>query len=180
MLTCRDCQSHLTAYLHRELTPKMRRRVALHLNQCDRCANLYAAERDLSQELAFAVPQLGQPDAAQIRRIWSAIEAEQSQPSAPHWTRYTTRYGFAGLLLMLALLIPMTVRSQQMGLSLPLQPVPQTQMAAGTPPSHVVTVAQALPVYPGHRSEVRFAPVSSPAIAPSTVSNPAPAATDTP
>jgi anti-sigma factor RsiW len=185
MLTCRDCQSHLTAYLHGEVTPKMRRQIAQHLRQCPQCDALYASQRDLSQELAFALPRLGQPDAGQLQRIWGAVQAEQNHPSGTSWRHYAAQYGFAALLLMLALLIPWTLHSQQMALALPLPPVPQeAQVAVSTPPSHVAVVAQALPTHPGQTSEVRFAPVSSPAIAPSPSFQPlgslAPAVTDTP
>src|SRR5262245_36013180 len=100
MFTCRDCQSHLKAYLHGELTPIMRLRVVQHLKQCPRCDALYAAQRDLTQELEFALPLVGQPQPRQLRKIWGAIHAEQTHPSGVHWRHYTAHYGFAALLLV--------------------------------------------------------------------------------
>ncbi len=123
MMTCRSCQAHLVSYLHNELSPHLRRRVAYHLDDCAVCYALYVQQRDLARELQNAVPLIGRNSVTRFDRVWLSVQGELAQPSrAP---QLHARYSLALLALLLALLFPWTMGGQRLtSAAPPTQPPP--------------------------------------------------------
>lgn len=124
MMTCQDCQAHLVAYLHNELSPHLRRRVAYHLDDCAACYVRYTQQRDLARELHNAVPLLGRDHTARVDRVWAAVQSELIQPR-PTPLLMRARYGLMLLSLLLALLFPWALGGQRLtSAAPPTQPPP--------------------------------------------------------
>ncbi len=123
MMTCRSCQAHLVSYLHNELSPHLRRRVAYHLDDCAACYALYVQQRELARELQNAVPLIGRNDAPRFDRVWLSVQGELVQPRRS--PQFHARYSLALLALLLALLFPWTMGGQRLtSAAPPTQPPP--------------------------------------------------------
>jgi hypothetical protein len=124
----------------------MRRRVARHLDHCETCYILYQQELDLMGELEGIVPQIGVGNGANFDRLWSDIQDEIRQPSAP---RFQMRYGLAMMALILVFLVPMTMGNQNLSLTTLPPPAPIAALATPdlTAPSKQTTVALLLNEY---------------------------------
>lgn len=151
-LSCRDCRSHLAGYIHRELPPKTRERVARHVNQCPACYRLYAEQRDLARELSISLPLVGRAGDTRLDRIWSAVQVEMAAPSAlPR--RRSLHYSVVALLLALALIAPAMLAAPRLmpsgarvALAVPTQPRPDVLiMPAETPTVSAALTAAAQP-----------------------------------
>lgn len=123
---CRYCQSRLPAYIHRELSPRARRRVAAHLSRCDSCSAVYIDYREVARSLHSDMPAVGR--GFDQGRGWAAVQARLSQPAASPRKRFQKRYGAAALLLAAALVLPglsaNAPRAFALQLRLPLQQTP--------------------------------------------------------
>ncbi len=144
-ISCRECRSQLIGYVNQQVPHRMRQRIGAHLSECPMCYTEYVAQRHLSDELAFALPLLGQPKQPQLGRVWSAIQSEMNRPT-PVARAPLTRYAVACLILALALVLPWSLDKQQVALAVPQQPaaplVPGATEAASTEePRAVATVA---------------------------------------
>jgi anti-sigma factor RsiW len=128
--SCRECRAHLPAYLHRELKPRLRRRVAQHLNGCPACYAQYRAHRDLAQELSSVLPRVGAADSSRLGKIWSGVQMEMAQPKA---SRYRARFSMAAAALVATLALPWALGSHQRVLAVPDPPTPQTTTLRDTP-----------------------------------------------
>jgi len=133
MSACHDFQSQMTAYVHDELPPLARRRLARHIQQCSACYIAYARERDLARELEFRVALVGQPRPAELKRVWSAIQQDMRQPRSSR-LHFRLRYGLAAFMFTLGLLLPWRIQGQVKAVALiALPPVPTLTTAARTP-----------------------------------------------
>lgn len=129
MITCRECQKHLIAYLHRDLPAWGTRQVAAHLDHCPACRFQYERERQLADELRHIVPSLGQ----QVRppafdQVWAAMRRD---PMRPLGSQYSLQYGMAMLVVTLLLLIPFALgKSHYVLAAPPTQPPPLVRVTA--------------------------------------------------
>ncbi len=130
MMNCKNCQYHLTAYLHGELSPRERQRMTQHIQACPMCYTVYIQQRDIQRDLAYYVPLIGQENRPRYDKMWASIQADMSRPKRQG---YQMRYGLAALMLLLALLLPWTIGHRATALAaLPTQPSPE-QTATRTP-----------------------------------------------
>ena len=127
MISCRICREHLPGYISRELSTAARSQVAAHIQTCDACYAVYVQQRNLSSELARTIPALGNP-LPRFDRIWAGVEADLRQPKRQPMRLDQARYTMIVLLLMIALLLPWSIRAQQFNL-----PTPPTPAALNTP-----------------------------------------------
>jgi anti-sigma factor RsiW len=175
--SCHDCRAHLAGYIHRELPPKTRQRVAAHLNGCSACYKLYAQQRDLARELSASLPLIGRAGDSRLDRIWSAVQDGMAQPaSVPR--RHSLHYSIVALALVLVLIAPWLLTAPRLSptgarvaLALPTQPTPQVQIA----PAETPAVSAALTAAAGTPEDTadRVPPIQSNYAPP-------PGATDTP
>ncbi len=138
--SCHDCRVHLDAYLHGELSGRVRRRVAQHLGECAACYADYVAHRNLSQDIEASVRRHGQPDARQMGRIWQSIQIDLNRPT-PVVRRIDTRFTVAAFILMLTLLLPWSLDTQPVAHALPLPPQPAVTQTST--PVRVVSATEA-------------------------------------
>jgi predicted anti-sigma-YlaC factor YlaD len=135
MMTCHECQKHLVGYIHNELKPHLRRRVAYHLDDCPACYAVYGRQRELARELQLTIPLIGRGDTPRFDHVWASIQIEMNQPrrsAASNW--YQFRYGLAMMAAMLVLLFPWVVGGRR-DLTLaapPTQPAPLSLTAVQT------------------------------------------------
>jgi anti-sigma factor RsiW len=132
LLICRYCRANLDAFLDSTLAPRARRRVARHIDSCATCYDAYTRRRDLRRELQQGIPLVGRNHTPDFDRIWSAVRVEIPRLQARR-TRY--RYGFAVLMLLLALLVPFTMGNHELTRAVPVPPVPETEASTETPAS---------------------------------------------
>ncbi len=135
-MRCSQCRALLPGYIQRELSPKQRERVSRHLTSCAACYVACGEQRQLERDLAFAVPRIG-GDAPRLDKMRAAVAAEMVRPAkrAPRVRLYQARYSLAALILMIALLLPWSIRTRSF--ALPTQPQPETL----TPPEGTAVVA---------------------------------------
>jgi anti-sigma factor RsiW len=119
----------LPGYVARELSPKQRARVSRHLNACAECYGVYVKQRQLMQELASSVPRIG-VDPPRLDRIRAAVMAEMMTPTRPRGRIDQARYSVVALALMIAVLLPWSMRAYPFGL--PTPPQPETLTPQGT------------------------------------------------
>lgn len=150
MIPCRVCREHLPGYISRELSPAARSQVAAHIETCDACYAAYVQQRELTSELTRTLPELGGAR-PRLDHIWAGIEADIRQPKRTTIKLDQARYSLAVLLLMIALLLPWTIRSHQF--SLPTPPTPDVVNTPSTPVA--ISLVKAVdeitpPVQPNH------------------------------
>jgi hypothetical protein len=136
-LSCHTCQTKIVPYLHQQLSPRLQRRVALHLDGCPVCYAAYLSQRELSSELGAGLKRIGQPDMPQMQRMWSAIHADMQRPQRVS-RRPVGRYGVVLLIFMLALLLPWSLDKQGVAHAIPNMPAPATTASVTETPLHVV------------------------------------------
>lgn len=149
--SCRHCRTLLPGYIQRELSPKERERVSLHLNSCAACYVVYTEQRQLMNELAFSVPRIG-AGAPRLDKMRAAVMAEMQRPAAPapRVRLYQARYSLAALVLMVALLLPWSMRAHSFPLPTPPQPetlAPQGTAVAALPTETFTLTATLQPNY---------------------------------
>lgn len=140
--SCHDCRDHLDAYIRGELSKRARRRVAQHLSQCPACYSEYVSYRNLSQDIESSIRRHGQPNQAQLGRIWQSIQTDMSHPT-PVAGRVDLRFTVAAFILMVTLLLPWSLDTQPpVAHALPLPPQPALSQT-GTP-VHVVSATEVI------------------------------------
>ncbi len=149
MISCRVCREHLPGYISRELTTAARSQVAEHIQTCNACYAVYVHQRELSSELSRTLPGLGSP-LPSLERIWAGVEAEMRAPKRQSISLEQARYSLAVVLLVIALLLPWSIRAHQFNL-----PTPPTPAALNTPSTPAVVSAKTTseitpPVQPNH------------------------------
>ena len=163
--SCHDCRNHLDAYLRGELSQRARRRVAQHLSQCPACYADYVSHRNLSQDIETSIRRQGQPNAAQLGRIWQSIQTDMNRPT-PVASRIDMRYTVAIFMLMITLLLPWSLDTQPVAHALPLPPQPALS-PTGTPvrivsATEVVARVTDPPIPPAETPVAPAAPFSIP------------------
>lgn len=129
-LICRYVHLQLDAFLDSRLSPRVRRRVVRHIDTCPACYQAYARQRDLRRDLQATVPLVGRGAAPDFDRMWSAIRTELPRPQ-PRQTQF--RYGLVMLLLVMALIVPLTMGNHDLTRTVPEHPMPQTEASTQTP-----------------------------------------------
>ena len=133
-LACHDCQRYVVAYIHGELKPNLRRRIALHLENCARCQTMYARERALTYELAARIPASGRGDNPALVAIWQAVQSELTAPmQPPRRQRYSLHYGLLVAALLLALTLPWMVNQSHVALASNIEPRPYVAVVVNEP-----------------------------------------------
>ncbi len=139
-LSCRQCRTYLTAYIHNELTPRARRRVDAHLNTCHVCAAAYVQQQRTARDFVAGVSGVGHANSDRLKAIWSAVQAEidttRVQPHRmPRNHVVYIPHGAVILALVIALLTPTILRGTQASAQLPDPPTPI--LLASTEPKQV-------------------------------------------
>lgn len=132
-ISCQSCRAKLPAYLHRELNPRLRRRVAAHLNNCPACYAAYRQHQDIGRDLQSSLPAFGQPDHAQLGRVWRAVQAEMNQPRRSFQPVFRARYSLGVVALLITLVLPWVFGSQSHVMALPMLPTPAATGLQETP-----------------------------------------------
>lgn len=130
--SCRQCRVLLPGYIQRELSPKQRERVSRHLSDCAECYMVYTQQRQLERELAFNVPRMGGAP-PRLEKMRAVVMAEMAHPAAKPKSQaglYQARYSLVALILMIALLLPWSIRSHSF--ALPTPPQPEKTLPQGT------------------------------------------------
>lgn len=130
------CKARMTAYIHGELPPRSRQRMARFIDECPLCYREYQRQSARMRELQRGVPLLGRPDPARLDRIWAGVQAELARPTAsapPPPRHYTPGYGFAALLLVMLLVFPWALGRSGVQSGIPQQPSPDQSALAATP-----------------------------------------------
>ncbi len=122
-MRCKQCRVLLPGYIQRELAPQQRAQVSRHLNVCADCYAVYMDQRQLVRELSINVPRIGIDTSPHLERIKLAVMADLVRPQKPPVRTYQqARYSLAALLLVIALLVPLTMRSHSFELPTPPRP----------------------------------------------------------
>lgn len=141
MISCKQCQKHIIAYVNHELSPKLRDQVAGHLDHCETCYALYLQHRQTSYDLRRVMPLVGNYRPPSFERIWTATRRDSTRRT----TNYPVRYGMAMLAITLLLLVPFALgRTNQVLAEPPTQPVaPLTRVTPNvtTPTDEGILVA---------------------------------------
>ncbi|GEM_PF-1025557 len=135
-MSCRKCRATLTGYIHNELTPRARRRVELHLNECRACSAHYMEQKRAARDFEIELSAIGSPNAQRLDRVWAAIQHEiQPADRAANqvaWglprleiNRITLRYGVAAFALVGVLMLPTLIDRRPSASALPNPPTPQ-------------------------------------------------------
>jgi predicted anti-sigma-YlaC factor YlaD len=140
-LTCQGCRAKLPAYLHRELNPRLRRRVAAHLNNCPSCYAAYRQQQEMARELDAMLPGFARPDRAQLGRVWAAVQADMHQPRRSFRPVFRARYSLGVVALLVTLALPWMLGNQSRALALPMPPTPADANLQETPPVANATAA---------------------------------------
>jgi anti-sigma factor RsiW len=128
-INCGDCRSNLVAFLHGDVSPLLRRRVARHLDHCPSCYRLYLQELDLMRDLKHEMPLIGAGHQPNFDQVWAAIQHDILKPKRTV-PRFHMRYGLAMLALVLVFLLPLTTGNQNLTLAAPpTQPAPLAEHA---------------------------------------------------
>lgn len=127
--SCRQCRALLPGYINRELTPKQRARVSRHLSACAECYGAYIEQRQLVNELFTSVPRIGGTPAP-LDKIRVAVMAEMAAPPVRPQRLNQARYSMVALALVIALLLPWSMRAHSF--SLPTLPQPEAVTPQGT------------------------------------------------
>lgn len=121
----------MIAYLNRELRPSMRERMARHLDNCPTCYVRMMQESQFAAELQQEIPLVGSGYAPEFERVWMAFQRGSSTSSS---VTQSIRYGWAVLVVLVMLVIPMTMGAQRVTLaSAPTQPSPIQIVHQSTP-----------------------------------------------
>lgn len=137
---CRYCKARMTAFIHGELELNVRRRVARHLDECANCDAEYQHRRELAQALQERVAHIGQPKTRQLQKIWGGVQRDL-QPGERSAHLSPARYGLAALVLVVALLLPLTLGNHGVQFNIPTHPAPATAATRTPADQTVMTVA---------------------------------------
>lgn len=172
----RYCKSRMSAYIHGELSPQSRRRIARYIHECPQCYAEYTRQNQMARELRSELPGFGRPTRGQLDRIWAGIEAEiapapqRSRSRRGGWRPYKVGYGVVALALLLAVMLPAAMRSDAQDMAAPPIPALDAQTVATVAPEVTAAVSRTqmvLTVGPGATTagaepEIEARPVEAP------------------
>ncbi len=136
-ITCAECRDKLPAYLDRQLTPQKQQCVALHLQYCDACREVYAQSTDVSATLMRQFQVHGAAGDPQLSRMWANVQAEIEPVRAPAGVD-KLRIGVAALVFVVTCVMPWLVNIYDFS-ALPMVTV--VEIPQMTPTEHVTAVA---------------------------------------
>ncbi|MBX3085884.1 MAG: zf-HC2 domain-containing protein [Anaerolineae bacterium] len=92
----------LSAYAHRQLSPTMRQRVILHIQECAACRTALEQETRLARDLAAYMPAVGRPAQGQLATLWPNIWSKvgRRRSRLAHWGNFPS-YSMALTILLL-------------------------------------------------------------------------------
>ncbi|RMF78135.1 MAG: zf-HC2 domain-containing protein [Chloroflexi bacterium] len=131
-ISCYQCQSQLSHYVHDELSPLQRRKVAQHLTSCADCDRIYRTEKQIAQQLGSEMLFVGRGHVPDFATIWASVEHEVFKPKSQP-ARYSVRHGLVAIVLMLALMLPLMWLGRGTSSVLVQQPVPVIEAATQMP-----------------------------------------------
>lgn len=105
MISCHECRKLIPAYVSRELSTSLRRRVGAHIDECEACYTVYLRQREIAHELVQQVPAIGRTNAPQLGKIWNAVQTEMVLPPPTSWSRLPKRQSIVTIALILILLL---------------------------------------------------------------------------
>lgn len=163
----RYCKTHMAAFLDGTLPHRTRQRVGRLIDQRPECYAEYVRARAIKRDLTDDLPAFGQPNPAQLQRIWDGIRTSM-QPVPPRGGYGTPRlrvsYGAACIVLMLMLLPPLWMagpNAARASITLPA-PVVHHVTATDTPDVRVAVVAAATPTHTHVVNVTRLQPEAAP------------------
>ena len=122
MISCKQCQKHLVAYINHELSPKLKDQVSKHLDHCETCYPLYLQHKRVAYELHRVMPLVGNYRPPTFERVWKAAQLDVARRTSNY---YPLRYGMAMLAITVLLIIPFALgRTNQVLADPPTQPAP--------------------------------------------------------
>ena len=170
------CKRRMVAYINGELSERSRRRMARYIDDCTDCYAEYTRQRRIQREIHDRLPSIGRPQAGQLDRIWTAIQADLSRPATTNYQpqRFQLRYGFVVMLMVAALIFPLWFGDGGVSTVAATQPTPDARVAyvddtvATERPDADVSLAQPLTENvastpaPDMQTEVTIAPEAVP------------------
>jgi anti-sigma factor RsiW len=125
------CKRRMVAYINGELSERSRRRMARYIDECADCHAEYTRQRCTQREIHDRLPSIGRPQAGQLDRIWTAIQADLSRPATANYQpqRFQLRYGFAVMLMVAALVFPLLFSDGGVSPAAATQPTPDARVA---------------------------------------------------
>ncbi|NLE51228.1 MAG: zf-HC2 domain-containing protein [Chloroflexi bacterium] len=153
--------THLIArYVQGQLGPEQRAQVMNHVRFCARCRVALAREEQIAAELQREMPRLGQPDPAQMDRVWAGVWQEVQAPRPPARTHRAA--GWPGLSMALAVLLMITLALPlvaQRGMRAEAAPIDTganlVRSTASPPPAGTVVARNSTPEGSATRSDAR-------------------------
>ena len=123
----------LTTYIHDELPPHLRARVARHVQHCDRCYAALRREEDLARRLQAEMPAFGAPTRGQLNRLLPGILAEVTPRPAPRPSFRGAGFAVAlAVMLLVGLFVPSVTGPRAVASVAPSQPVGPAIAATAT------------------------------------------------
>ncbi|MEL6149895.1 MAG: zf-HC2 domain-containing protein [Chloroflexota bacterium] len=169
-ISCQHCNDNLIAYINGETGPRLRRRMAEHLQTCEACYADYVRECDIARDAQNDLTLLGRPDNAQLDRIWEAVHVElDAMPQTPPRPQsYGARRSLALIALVILCALPWTTSVESRVIAaFSLRATPAI-MPQSTPDSTMTSVASIAVINNGRPTEDVLPPTatSTPAVAP--------------
>ncbi len=177
-LKFRYYRAHLLAFLNGELAPRLRRRIGRAIDESPALYAAYLQQRDEVQDFERQIHRVGQPQKAQLDRIWAVVQAEMAGLNPPEprsRSRQTMRYGLVGLTVVAAILMPLSFSTWESSSIVPQPPSPNTlfatSVAAVGGAETIAVFASSSPAFAGgHTPAAALTPRATPAAAMVTVS----------
>ncbi|GAB4522299.1 MAG: hypothetical protein OHK0046_34730 [Anaerolineae bacterium] len=122
----------MTAFIHNELPPEARRRVARYIDESPACYKVYIQQRALQQELSRSLPAFGQPAPQQLDQLWLSIQSDLFTPERRRRPTLQLRYGLATFVLVMSFMLPMFWSENTITQAASTPPTPAEVVAAST------------------------------------------------
>jgi len=168
----RYCKIRMVAFVHSELSLKAKRRVARYIDECPACYAEYQRVRELKRELDYRLPTFAQPKNGQLDRVWMAISSELNtrRPHRTVFQRYRASTSAAVIVLLIALLLPLTMGNSSVSRASATPPVPTNPISVATTDTpgtiRLVTAATVTSVETAGISATRLQPEAAPSATP--------------
>lgn len=164
-MNCQHCQNHLVAYMHDEAPPRLSRRIARHLRECETCYAAYVRERGAAQQMTQDLAWFGQPDDAQLNRIWATVQTELDAPT-PRRRAYPWRHVLAMAAMLLLCALPWALHGGNLDFPRVALPATPAFQPGGTPSGTQTVKLAALDTNTPTEDVLPPTPTSTPPMAP--------------
>lgn len=156
------CKARLPAYIHGDLPPATRKRIARYLDASSACYAEYQRQRQLARDINALMPAPSARHVPTFDSIWSVVQAPADGAVRRTEKRQTVSYGLLMVLLLMALLAPMVWRTGGGAFVVPSQPSPivlgQRLFLTGTPDRFIAPLQADVALSSTQASAERFAP----------------------